>query len=106
MGIVIIFLIRAVWNSYTEAHRANEQVQQTQKRFDLLSSKANQLSQSIGSLKTEEGVEKEIRTKFSVAKEGEKVVIIIDSSTSTQKTVKVEEKGFFRRIWDKIKGIF
>lgn len=76
-----------------------------QAEFDEVYSRTNSLSQGLASLKTQEGIEKEIRKKFSVAKEGEQVVVVIeDNATPTTSDIQ-ENKGFFGRLIDGIKNI-
>lgn len=76
-----------------------------QAEFDEVYSRTNSLSQGLASLKTQEGIEKEIRKKFSVAKEGEQVVVVIeDNATPTTSDIQ-EKKGFFGRLIDGIKNI-
>jgi hypothetical protein len=59
-----------------------------------------ELSQKMEKLKTPEGVEEEIRTKFGVAKENENVVIIVnEDSNAKASTTKTS-------LWQKIKNIF
>jgi len=47
-------------------------------KIDNLQKKESSLSQNISKLKTDEGQEEIIREKYQVAKEGEKMVVIID----------------------------
>lgn len=60
------------------------------------------LSNEIEKLETEEGVEKLIREKYQVAKEGEKMVIIVEEDNVENKIEKDNSKSFL--LW--IKNLF
>lgn len=103
--ILVVFLARATWKAYNESVETKKQVALMQAEFDEVYSRTNSLSQGLASLKTQEGIEKEIRKKFSVAKEGEQVVVVIeDNATPTTSDIQ-EKKGFFGRLIDGIKNI-
>lgn len=103
--ILVVFLARATWKAYSESVETKKQVALMQAEFDEVYSRTNSLSQGLASLKTQEGIEKEIRKKFSVAKEGEQVVVVIeDNATPTTSDIQ-ENKGFFGRLIDGIKNI-
>lgn len=60
-----------------------------------------ELQKDINKLRTEEGVEAEIKQKFSVTQDGEYVAIIVDSRKSATSS---EDSGgtWFKRLWSAI----
>ncbi len=63
------------------------------------------LSNEISSLETEEGVERLIRDKYQVAKEGEKMVVIVgdeDLKVSETKNDKSKLRLWFEKIFGKL----
>lgn len=82
-----------------------EQVSVLQDEFTAISIRANDLSQDIALLETEEGLDKEIRRKFGVAREGEQVAVIIEEKKVEEQEVVVEEIGFFGTIFNAIKNL-
>jgi len=99
-----IFAIHALWGIY---HKYTE----SQYNLDILTSQYIQIQQREGELQEEiqdlqskDGIDKEIREKFSVVKEGEQVLVI--SGDNTVDVPKVEEKGFVRSVWDSFLGLF
>ncbi len=74
----------------------------------------NELEKEVVRLRTESGIEKEIRKKFNVAKPGEEVLVIVDKISKGNKIDSDKKKsgtflnlsGFFREIWNLIKDIF
>jgi cell division protein FtsB len=71
--------------------------------IDSLKAKEESLKKNIIKLETEEGKEEIIREKYQVAKEGEKMVIIVDEE---DKNSSVEEGGNSHGFWNWIKKIF
>ena len=67
--------------------------------------KNEELSKHIAILNTEEGVESEIRQKFSVSKEGEQVAVIIDPKPLAE-TGPVEKESIFVRIGNWFSKLF
>ncbi|ETB63661.1 TPA: hypothetical protein DIC38_03320 [Candidatus Nomurabacteria bacterium] len=68
-----------------------------------LKKRENNLSLEISSLETEEGVEKLIRDKYQVAKEGEKMVIIVGEDNIEKESKNKNNNGFLfwvRNIFD------
>ncbi|MBI2065696.1 MAG: septum formation initiator family protein [Candidatus Zambryskibacteria bacterium] len=66
-----------------------------------LTLREQQLKEEVARLQTEEGVEDEIRERFSVTQEGEFVAVIVDSrnvSTSTDTSM----LPWYKRLWNVI----
>jgi len=72
-------------------------------RFDDIKKREGNLESQIETLKTPEGIEEEIRSKFNVVKPGEQVILIVPEE---KKDEVAPEPSFFGKIWLKIKGIF
>ncbi len=70
-------------------------------RLSELEARNAELDGKIRKLATVSGVEEEIRSKFSVAKDNENMVIIVreDAATTTEE---VPQRGF----WSKFKALF
>ena len=100
-----VFLMKAVWNAYGEMIHTREQASALQQEFDSISVRAHELSQNVSLLGTDEGVEKEIRKKFGVVKEGERVVVIIEEKPVEQKDTPLEKQGFLGSIFTWVKNL-
>jgi cell division protein FtsB len=61
------------------------------------------LRAQIGALKTERGVEEELRTKFRVVKNGEGVIIVVDDEAVLATT---SESGLVSKFFEWVSGIF
>ena len=100
--IAIIFLARAVYDIFEKERMSAEDFSIIQKDYNSLENRQNMLKSEIDKLNTKDGIEEEIRGKFSVAKPGETVVVIVDS-TSTAST---STKGSSKSLWQKFIGLF
>lgn len=104
VGIFIVLAVYALystWSVYSKMVQSRKDMEKSQKALLILATKNSQLDSEIGELQTNEGVEKEIRSKFGVAKSGESVAVIVaDNSASTSiNTTSLS-------LWSKIKQFF
>jgi cell division protein FtsB len=97
--IIVIFLVRAVYDIYKKERMSAKSVASVEENYNDLKNRQNMLKSEIERLNTDKGIEEEIRSKFSVAKPGETVVVVIDSSSSTSTDSESAEKGFWNRIF-------
>ena len=73
-------------------------------KINNLEGQESSLNKDISKLQTDEGKEEIIRDKYPVAKEGEKMVTIVDEESKVNSGVVVEKVG--HGFWNWIKGIF
>lgn len=59
-----------------------------------LQQRKENLSTNIASLKTEKGVEENIREKFGLTKDGEDVIVIVDDKNQANPTKEKQSTGF------------
>ena len=97
--IIIIFLAKATYNIYQKYKLNAENYATVKKQYDSLNARKDMLNSEIGRLKTDNGVEEEIRSKFNVAKPGETVVVVINGSSSTSSQNNSGDKGFWASFW-------
>jgi cell division protein FtsB len=72
---------------------AEEKIQELQKEKD-------QLTTNINQLKTDQGVEENIREKFGLAKDGEGMVVVVDDKNSPATDTENKSTSFFSEIMD------
>jgi len=101
LAIVALYSIYSTYTVYQKKHESMRDVAQAEQRAIALSAKNTALLLDIDHLQTDEGLEAEIRSKYSVAKGSEQVVVLVEEeptppiSTSENKSV-----------WLKIKRVF
>jgi cell division protein FtsB len=64
-------------------------------KVDELKQKKENYLQKLSDLNTEKGIEEDIREKFSVAKEGEKVIVIVDEEKEVEGNTNDESFNIF-----------
>ncbi|MBX4195362.1 hypothetical protein KW796_00120 [Candidatus Parcubacteria bacterium] len=72
-------------------------------KVGILTEREEVLSAEIEKLETPAGVEEEIKSKFNVAKEGERVAVIVDRPESST-TTEPQKESWFKRLWADIIG--
>src|SRR3989338_2688583 len=76
--LVVVLLFRGVWGVYQKSAEAVAKRDKATAELADLAAREKELHEGIARLSTGEGVEAEIRDRFMVAKEGEKVMLIVD----------------------------
>lgn len=100
--VVVIFLARATYNIYSKEKISGQDYATVLKNFNDLKQRSATLSLDINNLSTENGQEEEIRDKYSVAKPGETVVVVLNSTSGTS-TV---SDGSNKSLWQKFLDLF
>ncbi|PIP87063.1 hypothetical protein COW81_02125 [Candidatus Campbellbacteria bacterium CG22_combo_CG10-13_8_21_14_all_36_13] len=100
--IMIFFSGKAVLNLYEKEQSTSETLEVVTNEFNKIQDRKEFLESKLKSLATPKGIEMEIRDMFNVAKEGERVMVVVEK-TSNDEDINVNEK---KGIWQKIKNIF
>ena len=96
--ILTVFLGRSTYDIYEKSKLSYDNYIRVKRNYDDLVSRKAMLESEITRLKTDGGIEEEIRSKFSVGRPGETVVTIIDiDSSSTSESV--PDNGFWSKLW-------
>jgi len=64
-----------------------------------LETQANALESQVGRLKSERGIEEEIRNRYQVSKKGEQVVVVLDGTDKASNTEAVEQQEVPEESW-------
>lgn len=102
--VILFFIIKGSFGVYQKYSFSKNELKKSESELIVLEEKKSNLSEQVAHLDTETGIEKEIRSKFDVAKEGEKLIVIVDDEVEQE--VIVEEKGFVGNFLTTIKGWF
>lgn len=93
--VTFVFVAHSTWVVYRKKVESEEMMSVSLKNVETLRSRSADLQKKIDRLATAQGVEEEVRSKFSVAKEDENMVIIIQDEVST--STKVQKRTFWSR---------
>ena len=81
--VLMIILGRATYDIYGREQMSKTNYDAVKKEYDDLQGRQAMLDSEITRLNTQEGVENEIRGRFTVAKPGEVVVTVVDKQASS-----------------------
>ena len=98
LAVVLVFAGKSVWVVYERNIESKTNLARSANALQALTDRQKSLTDKLDQLKTETGIEEEIRNKFSVAKPGEKLLVIIDDKTPTTSADTNSEKGFWAKL--------
>ncbi len=96
--IVLIFLLHATYQIYKKTVESRKQLEAVENKIIELDLKKEKLAEQISDLESSVGQEEEARNRYSLAKEGERAVVIIDKE---EELPPKPELNFMESIWDK-----
>lgn len=94
--IIALILGRGVWRLWFSNRLAEERRWESNQHLEDLTKRKKFLENKIANLKTDRGLEEELRTNFSVVRPGEKVINLLDKEGSGSTTASTTE---LRRWW-------
>ena len=98
--LMLAFLVlRATWSAYQKETASVAALKETENEWQRLNERNLKLTGSIKRLQTPRGLEEEIREKFSVAREGEKMAVVVGGDNQSEEK-KSADKSFFERVLD------
>lgn len=77
---ITTLLVRGAWGAWQKQRESGNNLSRVEEELYGARSRERELSQTIERIKTPDGVENEIRQKFSVVKPGEEIVLIVDET--------------------------
>lgn len=101
LGIIFLTVVHATWGIAQKARLSHEKLELAQQEIATLEAKKESIEYKIARLGTETGIEEEIRSKFDVVKDGERIVVIVDpaEATSTTDNAPGGIRGFFTTLF-------
>jgi len=100
--IIIFVLIRGVWGVYKKERETSRNLETAQRELQELEEREKTLTEDVSFLRTQKGVETEIRKKFDVAQESEKVIVLINPKDDGEEDSQDKNGG----AWNWIKNLF
>jgi cell division protein FtsB len=99
--IVVLFALHSTWSVYQKKRQSEEMKDLSMRNIEELRKRDEDLKSKIDKLATATGVEEEIRSKFSVTKGGENMVIVVPYKGDEVATSTTELS-----FWGKVKKFF
>jgi cell division protein FtsB len=97
--VVFLILIKATWGVFVKNKETRNNLKEVREDFEELKAREVDLRKEIETLGTEKGVDAEVRSKFMVAKEGEGMIVLVDSPEATSTLGVEKSKSFWSRVW-------
>ncbi len=84
--IALLLAVKGAWGVYDKKQETDRLRTEAEAKMSELSERSEALSETVAKLKTEEGIEAELRRQFEVGKEGEGVIIVMDGEPIVAET--------------------
>src|ERR1035437_1515309 len=101
--IITLLLIRGTYVVVLKELESSSKMKALNASKQSLVSRQAELKNSIQSIQTDSGIEKEIKEKFNVSKSGEHVVVIVDPKTIASSSMPISTP-WYKKLWDSIMG--
>ncbi len=103
MLVLVVFLARGSMSTYFKERDSRIEVDRVMREKAELEKRYLVMSEQSEALKSDIGIESEIRSKFDVVKEGEGVIVIVEKDTPI---IEEDKRGVLRKFWDGVRGVF
>lgn len=100
--ILLIFCAQGVWNIFQKHAESKRNLARVELEMQELKDRKDILEKEVNDLQTDEGLESEVRSRFQVSKEGEKVIIFNEQDQSDSAIGDTDETGE-KSLWQKFK---
>jgi cell division protein FtsB len=95
---LLFFLANAAWNMKTKSDSAQQYLDALEDEYKSLDSQYQEVTEELKVIRSGTGIEREIRSKFDLGREGERAIMIIEEEIP--EIMEPKEENF----WDKIKN--
>ncbi len=98
--VAFVFVSRGTWQIYSKASRARVEKEKVAQELVEMEKHTAELVKNIERLKSDRGIEEEIRHRFTVALPGEEVVVVVDENDKKSKDGETDgERSFWARFF-------
>ena len=101
--IAVFIVFRGLIGLYYRESTSGEEMGLVEAKKAELEKRYTDLSGKVNDLNTNEGLEREIRSKFDVVKPGETVLLVVDKEIPPQAP---EETSVIKKLWNGVVGVF
>lgn len=101
--VVLALFANGVYGVYAKEKESKAEVERVQKEQAELQTRFEHIEKGSEELKSEAGVEAEIRSKFDVVKPGEGVIIVVDKNPTS---IQENKQGVLKQFWNSVMSIF
>lgn len=105
LAVVAAFSVYWAYSAYQKMATTGDRVTSIKQQKEVLHERKDELQADIARLQTRRGKEAEIRRKYSMTKEGEQMVVIMDRPTASSSEQDTDQ-SVWSRIWAAVIGVF
>ena len=99
--VIFLLLARSAWRVYGHEKTSAADRMRVENELALANQRAMLLKTQVDNLKTKQGVDDEIRSKFNVVKENEGVAVIVTGTSGVStSTIPAEERSWWQKMFD------
>jgi Tfp pilus assembly protein FimT len=102
IAVLVIIVGMAAWDMRNTYQNTEQAVERLKTERQELSGRLQSAQSAAAEISTNRGLREEVRNKFSVAKPGERVIVLNDSNKDRATTSDQERQGFWQRISETI----
>jgi cell division protein FtsB len=103
--IILALIVRGTLEVMHKVRVSREHVRVLEEKALALTLRSQELEEGIANLDTEDGVMKELKEKFNVIEEGERVVVVVDEEAQDPSD-EAKSQSWMGNIWTSFKDIF
>ncbi|HEY9480696.1 MAG TPA: hypothetical protein VIR98_00490 [Candidatus Paceibacterota bacterium] len=98
LALMVALLARGAWGVYGKYRKSEELLAASQASLASLEVREKSLDRAIMSLSTDEGKERELRDRFAVVREGERLVVLVDKEEERPAPKAPAQEGFWHHL--------
>jgi cell division protein FtsB len=95
--VILVLVAHGAWGIFQKKRIVSEDLRKTQETLEQFNERKAKLESKLDRVNSDVGKEEILRDKYSVAKEGEKAIFILDSDEEEE--VILKEEGFFKKLF-------
>lgn len=103
MVLILVLLVRGVFSVYAKERESQGEIDRILTQKSELQKRYENITEQSDALKSNTGVESEIRNKFDVVKQGEGVIVIVEKEMLV---IQEDNRSVLKKFWDSVKGVF
>lgn len=101
--VVLGLMIHGLYSVYQKEKESRTEVERVKREQVAVEGRYNNIQKGSDDLKSEAGIEAEIRNKFDVVKPGEGVIVVVNKNPTA---IETDKQGVLKKFWNSITGIF
>lgn len=99
--ILLFFITKGTWGMYERSKQSVTREDSAAVNLAKLESRKEKLQEDLDKIESRVGIEEQLRIRYSLSKEGERVIVIIDEDEVVEEITE-EKKGFINSFFRKL----